>query len=96
MLNYIYRLRTTTTHTHYNYATLTTKTLYQVLEVPNNATTTIIKKNYLKLAKIYHPDLYKGNDRQRFQKIQEAYKTLTSQTERNKYDESIGLTTAKT
>lgn len=56
------------------------------MEVPHNATPTNIKKNYLKLAKIYHPDVYKGADRTRFQKIQEAYKTLSSLGERSRYD----------
>ena len=46
------------------------KTLYQILEVPSNATPTTIKKNYLKLAKVYHPDVYKGADKTRFEKIQ--------------------------
>jgi len=54
--------------------------------VPTTATPTIIKKNYLKLAKIYHPDVYKGADKNRFQKIQEAYKTLSSQGDRSAYD----------
>jgi curved DNA-binding protein CbpA len=67
------------------------KTFYQILEVPTSATPTIIKKNYLKLAKIYHPDVYKGADRNRFQKIQEAYKVLSNQGDRSKYDETIGL-----
>ena len=51
------------------------------------------EKNYLKLAKIYHPDVYKGADRNRFQKIQEAYKVLSNQKDRNIYDHDIGLKT---
>jgi curved DNA-binding protein CbpA len=70
------------------------KTFYQILEVPTNATPTTIKKNYLKLAKIYHPDVYKGADRTRFQKIQEAYKVLSHQADRTRYDETIGLQSA--
>ena len=46
------------------------KTYYQILEVPTTANQTSIKKNYLKLAKIYHPDVYKGGDRHRFTQIQ--------------------------
>ena len=46
------------------------KSFYQILEVPTSATPTVIKKNYLKLAKIYHPDVYKGADKNRFQRIQ--------------------------
>jgi len=59
--------------------------------VPSNATPVTIKKNFLKLAKIYHPDVYKGADKTRFNKIQEAYKTLSNQKERIVYDEKIGL-----
>lgn len=59
--------------------------------MPTTAVPTSIKKNYLKLAKIYHPDVYRGADKNRFQKIQEAYKILSDQSERHKYDESIGL-----
>lgn len=46
------------------------KTFYQILEVPTSATPTVIKKNYLKLAKIYYPDVYVGADKNRFTKIQ--------------------------
>lgn len=46
------------------------KTYYQILEVTSNATMPTIKKNYLRLAKIYHPDIYKGKDKERFEKIQ--------------------------
>ena len=52
---------------------------------------TNIKQNYLRLAKIYHPDIYKGKDKDRFTKIQEAYKTLSDRVKRNKYDEDIGI-----
>lgn len=67
------------------------KTYYQILEVPTSATPTTIKKNYLKLAKLYHPDVYRGADKNRFQKIQEAYKVLSNQAERNRYDQKVGL-----
>jgi len=36
------------------------------LEVPATAPQSNIRKNYLKLAKIYHPDVYKGSDSDRF------------------------------
>ena len=39
--------------------------------------------------------MYKGADKNRFQKIQEAYKTLSDQGDRNKYDETIGVSTSK-
>lgn len=46
------------------------KSYYQLLEVPSSATMANIKNNYLRLAKIYHPDIYRGKDKDRFQKIQ--------------------------
>lgn len=42
------------------------KTYYQILEVTSKATMANIKQNYLRLAKIYHPDVYKGRDKNRF------------------------------
>lgn len=45
-----------------------------------------IKKQYLKLAKIYHPDIYKGDDKERFSKIKDAYDVLRIPEKRKKYD----------
>lgn len=50
-----------------------------------------IKKNYLRLAKIYHPDVYKNKGSDRFEKINEAYQTLSDKAKRNQYDREIGL-----
>jgi curved DNA-binding protein CbpA len=61
--------------------------------LPPHATQTNIRKNYLKLAKIYHPDVYKGSDKNRFQKIQTAYKTLSNLVEKRKYDQNTGFKT---
>ena len=47
-------------------ATTKTKTHYQILELPKTASKTDIRKNYFRLAKIYHPDVYKGKDKTRF------------------------------
>jgi DnaJ-domain-containing protein 1 len=49
------------------------KTLYQILEIPSKAPQSNIRKNYLKLAKLYHPDVYKGSDKGRFEQVQKAY-----------------------
>lgn len=53
---------------HFAFATrqAKAKTLYQILELPSTASMADIKKNYLKLAKIYHPDVYKSKDSSRF------------------------------
>lgn len=67
------------------------RTHYQILELPSSATPRDIKKNFIKLAKIYHPDVYRGSDKLRFTKIKEAYETLINQQSRQKYDEEIGL-----
>lgn len=55
------------------------RTHYQILEVPSSATAKDIKANFIKLAKIYHPDVYRGSDKERFGKIKEAYETLINQ-----------------
>ena len=49
---------------------------YQALEIPPSATQRDIKLNFLKLAKIYHPDVYKGKNKQKFNQIQAAYEIL--------------------
>ena len=50
-----------------------------------------IRKNYLRLAKIYHPDVYKSKDGTRFEKINEAYQTLSDKAKRHQYDQQIGV-----
>lgn len=45
------------------------RTHYQLLEIPTTASSKDIKKNFIKLAKIYHPDVYRGSDKERFTKI---------------------------
>jgi curved DNA-binding protein CbpA len=40
----------------------------------------------LRLAKIYHPDVYKGEDKNRFKKIMEAYSILKNPEKRRDYD----------
>ncbi|CAK82683.1 unnamed protein product (macronuclear) [Paramecium tetraurelia] len=62
---------------------------YTILELNATCTQKQIKQNYLKLAKIYHPDVYKGNDANRFKLIQEAYNTLKTPEKRQSYDQTI-------
>jgi DnaJ-class molecular chaperone len=57
---------------------------YQTLGVARNATPNDIKKAYRRLAGIHHPD--KGGDTAEFQKVEEAYRTLSDETKRNQYD----------
>jgi DnaJ-class molecular chaperone len=57
---------------------------YEVLGVSKNADAADIKKAYRKLASQHHPD--KGGDSAQFQKIQEAYETLSDSNSRAQYD----------
>ncbi len=67
------------------------KNYYQLLELPSSATQKNIRKNYLRLAKIYHPDVYKGSDENRFDKVKEAYDTLSDSAKKMEYDQKIGV-----
>lgn len=57
---------------------------YTALGLNKNATIDEIKKAYRKLASQNHPD--KGGDTAKFQKIQEAYDTLSDPQKRSQYD----------
>lgn len=54
---------------------------YEVLELPNTATEKDIRKQYLRLARIYHPDKVedpqKAQAEEKFREISVAYETLT-------------------
>lgn len=65
------------------------KSLYEVLGVNKTDSTTDIKKAYLKLARIHHPD--KGGDPEKFKEIQRASEILTDDNRRRMYDE-FGVT----
>jgi len=41
----------------------------------------------LKLAKKYHPDVYKGENKDHFKRINEAYNTLKNPLKRKDYDQ---------
>jgi len=57
---------------------------YKTLGVAKTATPDEIKKAYRKLASQHHPD--KGGDTAMFQKIEEAYRTLSDPQKRQEYD----------
>ena len=57
---------------------------YNTLGVAKTATPDEIKKAYRKLASQHHPD--KGGDTATFQKIEEAYRTLSDPQKRQQYD----------
>jgi DnaJ-class molecular chaperone len=59
-------------------------THYNTLGVSKTATKDEIKQAYRTLAKQHHPD--KGGDNATFQKVQEAYETLSDDVKREEYD----------
>lgn len=60
---------------------------YNILEVDVNASDVEIKKAYLRLAKKYHPDVYKSSvNADHFKKVNEAFSTLKNPIKRNEYD----------
>ena len=61
--------------------------LYKTLDIDYNATENEIRKNYLKLAKKYHPDKCKDKDAtKKFQEINYAYTILINEKSRINYN----------
>jgi molecular chaperone DnaJ len=69
------------------------KDYYKVLGVPKDATEAEIKKAYRKLAREFHPDANKGDDKaeERFKEISEANDILGDAKKRKEYDEARAL-----
>lgn len=69
------------------------KDYYKVLGVPKDATDAEIKKAYRKLAREFHPDANKGDDKaeERFKEISEANDVLGDSKKRKEYDEARAL-----
>lgn len=59
---------------------------YKLLEVSKSASAEDIKKNYRRLAKIYHPDSPTSNE-ELMKKLSKAYAVLKNETSRKIYDE---------
>jgi DnaJ-class molecular chaperone len=61
---------------------------YKILEVSQFASKYEIKKSYRRLAFKYHPDRNSGNKtaESRFKEISEAYRILSDEISRHKYD----------
>jgi curved DNA-binding protein CbpA len=64
---------------------------YSILEVWPKSTEDEIKKNYFRLAKLYHPDVAgdKPENKEKFKLINEAYSVLGDPQKRRNYDEAM-------
>jgi curved DNA-binding protein len=63
------------------------KSLYETLEISENATPSEIKKAYRKLAKKYHPDINKDpKAEEKFKEINAAYEVLSDENKKSQYD----------
>lgn len=66
------------------------QTLYEILEVSENASEEVIEKAYKVLVKKYHPDLQPGDQKEnaetKMKKINEAYDILGNENKRKEYD----------
>ncbi|MCA9042517.1 MAG: DnaJ domain-containing protein, partial [Planctomycetaceae bacterium] len=62
--------------------------LYKTLGVSRTASANDIRKAYKKLAKQYHPDRNKGDEKaaEKFKEVQEAYSVLSDENKRAQYD----------
>ena len=69
------------------------KTLYEILEVSENASPEIIEKAYKTLAKKYHPDLQEEANKSKaeamMKKINEAYDVLGNEEKRKAYNAEL-------
>ncbi len=64
------------------------KSLYETLEVNENASADEIKKAYRKLARKYHPDVNKDKDaEEKFKEINAAYEVLSNKEKKQQYDQ---------
>src|ERR671928_1898026 len=61
------------------------KDYYRILGVDRKADDKAIKSAYRKLARKYHPDVNKGEDK-KFKEISEAYEVLSDPEKRRRYD----------
>jgi len=64
------------------------KSLYETLEINDNASADEIKKAYRKLARKYHPDVNKDKDaEEKFKEINAAYEVLSDPEKKQQYDQ---------
>ncbi|MCI5968684.1 DnaJ C-terminal domain-containing protein [Helicobacter sp.] len=64
------------------------KSLYETLEVAQNASADEIKKSYRRLARKYHPDINKEPGAEdKFKEVNAAYEILSDENKRKQYDQ---------
>lgn len=61
-------------------------THYELLNVSHQASDKEMKVAYHKMAKKYHPDIYKGINKDHFKRVNEAYSVLKNPQKRQAYD----------
>eukprot|EP00299_Pterocystis_sp_00344_P015834 c7924_g1_i1.p1 GENE.c7924_g1_i1~~c7924_g1_i1.p1 ORF type:complete len:240 (-),score=45.94 c7924_g1_i1:88-807(-) len=72
-----------------------TRTYYDILGVPKDASTSQIKSTFRTLARKYHPDKFKGNEKQKekaqakFMEMSQAAEVLSDEQKRKEYDQSL-------
>ncbi len=82
------QLRLNLTINHYKLKELyMSKSLYDTLEISENASQEEIKKAYRKLARKYHPDINKDSGaEEKFKEINAAYEVLSDENKKAQYD----------
>lgn len=64
---------------------------YQILEALPHSDEKKLKIAYLKAAKKYHPDIYKGINKNHFSKVNEVYNVLKYSHKRADYDKKMKI-----
>ena len=59
---------------------------YDTLEVSKSSSLKDIKRSFKKMTKIYHPDVYKGPNSEKYKQVLEAYEILRNPVKRNEFD----------
>ena len=67
---------------------MSNKTYYEILDIPQKASSDEIKKAYYSLCKIYHPDI-NPKTADKFKEINEAYENLIDPYKRKEYDRKL-------
>ena len=65
---------------------------YRLLELENDSSQDLVRKQYIKLAKIHHPDSGQSASLKRFQRIDQAYRELMKKfnEEKRQEEKSVG------